>query len=318
MTTGTVRASPASRFLQQSKRMLIDGEWVEAAHRRALDVYDPALGEVIDQVPEGDAEDIDLAVRAARRALEHSAWSRLAASERGRLIWRIGDLILENADELAALESLDNGKPLSVASAVDVPLSADLFHYMSGFATKVPGRRFPVSVPYPLDAQFRAYTLKEPIGVVGQILPWNFPLLMAAWKLGPALAAGCTVVLKPAEQTPLSALRLSELMLEAGLPNGVINVVTGFDETGRRGDCRPPRDRQGRVHGLDRGRKADRRGRRGRRQAGERTARREVPERRIRRRGRRDGDRRRDERDLLQPRAVLQRRLAPVYRARVA
>ena len=231
MATVTQSASPAAAFLEQSKRLLIDGEWVEARHGRTLEVYDPALGEVIDHVPAGDAEDVDLATAAARRALEDSEWSRLSASERGRLIWRIGDLILDHADELAAIESIDNGKPVGVARAADVPLAADLFHYMAGFATKIHGQTFPISVPYTPGAQYHAYTLKESIGVVGQIIPWNFPLLMAAWKLGPALATGCTVVLKPAEQTPLSALRLAELMLEAGLPNGVINVVTGFGET---------------------------------------------------------------------------------------
>ena len=211
--------------------MLIDGEWVEARHGRTLEVYDPALGELFDHVPAGDAEDVDVAVTAARRALEDSEWSRVNASERGRVIWRIGDLILEHADELATIESIDNGKPFAVARAADVPLAADLFHYMAGFATKIYGQTFPVSVPYAPGAQFHAYTLKEPSGVVGQIVPWNFPLLMAAWKLGPALATGCTVVLKPAEQTPLSALRLAELMQEAGLPDGVVNVVTGFGET---------------------------------------------------------------------------------------
>jgi phenylacetaldehyde dehydrogenase len=231
MATTTESASPAARFLGQPKRMLIDGEWVDARHGRTLEVYDPALGEIIDHVPAGEAEDVDLAVAAARRAFEDSDWSRLTASERGRLIWRIGDLILEHADELAAIESLDNGKPVGVARVADVPLAADLFHYMAGFATKIHGSTFPISVPYAPGAQFHAYTLKEPIGVVGQIIPWNFPLLMAAWKLGPALATGCTVVLKPAEQTPLSALRLAELMQEAGLPDGVLNVVTGFGET---------------------------------------------------------------------------------------
>jgi phenylacetaldehyde dehydrogenase len=141
----------------------------------------------------------------------------MTASDRGRIIWRVGDLILKHADELTEIESMDNGKPVSVARAADVPLAADLFHYMAGFATKIHGQTFPISVPYAPGAQFHAYTLKEPVGVVGQIVPWNFPLLMAAWKLGPALATGCTVVLKPAEQTPLSALRLAELMLEAGL-----------------------------------------------------------------------------------------------------
>jgi phenylacetaldehyde dehydrogenase len=211
--------------------MLIDGDWVEARHGRTLEVYDPALSEIIDHVPAGDAEDVDLAVAAARRAFEDSDWSRLTASERGRLIWKIGDLILEHADELAEIESLDNGKPVGVARAADVPLAADLFHYMAGFATKIHGQTFPISVPYTPSAQYHAYTLKEPIGVVGQIIPWNFPLLMAAWKLGPALATGCAVVLKPAEQTPLSALRLAALMQEAGLPDGVLNVITGFGET---------------------------------------------------------------------------------------
>ena len=231
MATATESASPAARFLEQPKRMLIDGEWVEARHGRTLEVYDPAIGDIIDHVPAGDAEDVEVAVVAARRAFEDSDWSRMTASERGRMIWRIGELILEHADELAEIESLDNGKPIGVARVADVPLAADLFHYMAGFATKIHGQTFPISVPYAPGAQFHAYTLKEPIGVVGQIIPWNFPLLMAAWKLGPALATGCTVVLKPAEQTPLSALRLAELMQEAGLPDGVVNVITGFGET---------------------------------------------------------------------------------------
>jgi phenylacetaldehyde dehydrogenase len=231
MATTADAASPAASFVSKPKRMLIDGEFVEARSGNTLDVYDPAIGEPITHVPAGDAEDIDRAVGAARRALEDGAWSRLTASERGRVIWRIGDLILEHADELAALESLDNGKPVGVARVADVPLAADLFHYMAGWTTKVHGSTFPVSVPYAPGARFHAYTLKEPVGVVGQIIPWNFPLLMAAWKLGPALATGNTVVLKVAEQTPLSALRLAELFAEAGLPDGVVNVVTGFGET---------------------------------------------------------------------------------------
>ncbi|HEY2951806.1 MAG TPA: aldehyde dehydrogenase family protein, partial [Verrucomicrobiae bacterium] len=144
---------------------------------------------------------------------------------------KIGDLILENADELAELESLDNGKPRAVARVADIPLAADLFHYMAGWTTKILGHTFPISVPYAPGARFHAFTLREPVGVIGQIIPWNFPLLMAAWKLGPALAAGNTVVLKPAEQTPLTALRLGELLSESGLPDGVVNIVTGFGET---------------------------------------------------------------------------------------
>jgi len=231
MATTIEGASVAARFLEQPKRLLIDGEWVEARHGRTLEVFDPALGEVIDHVQDGDRDDVDLAVTAARKALEDSAWSRMTASERGRLMWKIGEIIYEHADELAAIESLDNGKPVGVARAADVPLAADLFQYMGGWATKIFGHTFQISVPYTPDAQYHAYTVKEPIGVVGQIIPWNFPLLMAAWKLGPALATGCTVVLKPAEQTPLSVLRLAELMQEAGLPDGVLNVITGFGET---------------------------------------------------------------------------------------
>jgi phenylacetaldehyde dehydrogenase len=224
-------SAPAWRFLTQPMRMLIDGEFVEARTGQTLEVFDPAIGETIADIPAGGAEDIDLAVDAARRAFDTGPWSRLTASERGRIVWRIGDLILENLEELAYLEALDNGKPISVARVADVPLAADLFHYMAGWTTKIHGSTFPVSVPYAPDAQFHAYSAKEPIGVVGQIIPWNFPLLMAAWKLGPALATGCTVVLKVAEQTPLSALRLAELMQEAGLPDGVVNVVTGLGET---------------------------------------------------------------------------------------
>src|SRR5581483_5316174 len=156
---------------------------------------------------------------------------QMTASERGKLVWRVGDLILQHADELAELESLDNGKPRAVARVADIPLAADMFHYMAGWATKIEGQTMPSSVAYAPGARFHAFTLREPVGVVGQIIPWNFPLLMAAWKLGPALATGNCVVLKPAEQTPLSALRLGELLLEAGLPAGVVNIVTGFGET---------------------------------------------------------------------------------------
>jgi phenylacetaldehyde dehydrogenase len=219
------------RFTGEPRRMLIGAEWVEAAAGRTFETYDPSTGEVLARVAEGDREDVDRAVHAARSAFESGPWSRMTPSDRGRLIHRIGDAILEHADELAALETLDNGKPLSVAKAADVPLAADLFHYMSGWTTKIHGATIPISVPYLPGAEFHAYSLREPVGVVGQIIPWNFPLLMAAWKLGPALATGCTVVMKPAEQTPLSALRLGELMLEAGLPEGVVNIVPGFGET---------------------------------------------------------------------------------------
>ena len=218
-------------FIAAPRQLFINGQWVDAASGKTFETPNPATGDTLARVAEGDAEDINRAVTAARRAFESGPWSRTTPSERGRIIWRIGDLILEHVTELAQLESLDNGKPVAVAAAADVPLAADLFYYMAGWATKIEGNTINISVPYMPGANFHSYTLREPIGVVGQIIPWNFPLLMAAWKLGPALATGCTVVLKPAEQTPLSALRLAELIAEAGVPEGVVNVVPGFGET---------------------------------------------------------------------------------------
>ncbi|MGV9383797.1 aldehyde dehydrogenase family protein [Nonomuraea sp. NPDC003707] len=217
-------------FVATPRQLFIDGRWVDAASGRTFATPNPATGRPLAQVAEADAEDVERAVRAARRAFD-GPWSRLTPSERGRLIWKIGDLILEHADELAQLESLDNGKPLAVARAADIPLSADMFHYMAGWATKIEGNTITPSVPYMPGAAFHAYTLREPIGVIGQIIPWNFPLLMAAWKLAPALATGNTVILKPAEQTPLTALRLAELIAEAGVPDGVVNVLPGYGET---------------------------------------------------------------------------------------
>jgi phenylacetaldehyde dehydrogenase len=218
-------------FIGAPRQLFINGQWAEAASGKTFETPDPATGETLARVAEGEAEDINRAVEAARRAFDQGPWGRMTTSERGRIIWRIGDLILEHLDELAQLESLDNGKPFAVARAADVPLAADLFHYMAGWATKIEGNTIDISVPYMPGANFHSYTLREPVGVVGQIIPWNFPLLMAAWKLGPALATGNCVVLKPAEQTPLTALRLAGLMAEAGLPEGVVNVVTGFGET---------------------------------------------------------------------------------------
>jgi phenylacetaldehyde dehydrogenase len=181
-------------------------------------------------VAEGDREDVERAVRAARRAFETGAWPDMSPSERGRLIWKLADLIEQRAEEFAQIESLDNGKPLSVARVADVPLAVDLFRYMAGWATKIEGNTIPISAGSK-NIKFLAYTRREPVGVVAQIIPWNFPLLMAAWKLGPALATGCTVVLKRAEQTPLSALLLAEVIAEAGFPDGVVNVVPGYGET---------------------------------------------------------------------------------------
>jgi phenylacetaldehyde dehydrogenase len=223
--------SRVEEFIAAPRQLFINGQWTDAASGKTFETPNPATGETLARVAEGDVEDINRAVTAARRAFDSGPWSRLTPSERGRIIWRIGDLILEHVEELAQLESLDNGKPVAVAAGADVPLAADLFHYMAGWATKIEGSSLNISVPYMPGANFHSYTLREPNGEVGQIIPWNFPLLMAAWKLGPALATGCTVVLKPAEQTPLTALRLAELIAEAGVPDGVVNVVPGFGET---------------------------------------------------------------------------------------
>lgn len=214
-------------FVATPRKMLIGGQWVESADGKVFPTHDPATGEVLTQVPEGGREDIDRAVAAARRAFETGPWKRITPSERGKLIWKLADLLETHLNEFAELESLDNGKPVTVARAADIPLAVDLLRYMAGWATKIEGHTIPLSIP---DGQYHTYTLREPVGVVGQIIPWNFPLLMAAWKLGPALATGCTVVLKPAEQTPLTALRLGELICEAGFPDGVVNIVTGFGE----------------------------------------------------------------------------------------
>jgi phenylacetaldehyde dehydrogenase len=220
-----------TKFLSTPKKCFINGKWVDSVSGQTFPTLNPATGEKLIDVAAGDKADIDLAVKAARRAFEEGPWSKMTPSERGRVIWKLGDLLEQHLEEFAELETLDNGKPLTVSRAADVPLAVDLFRYMAGWATKIEGSTIPISVPYTPGAKYLAYTHREPIGVVGQIIPWNFPLLMAAWKLGPALTTGCTVVLKPAEQTPLSAIRLAELAQEAGVPDGVLNVVTGFGET---------------------------------------------------------------------------------------
>jgi len=206
-------------------KMLIDGRWVDSVSGRTFPTINPTTGEAITQVAEGDKADVDLAVTAARRAFEKGPWAKMNARERGRLIYKLADLIEKNIDELAALETLDNGKPINDSRGADLPLTLDCYRYYAGWADKNEGRTIPVNGGY------FTYTRHEPVGVVGQIIPWNFPLLMQAWKWGPALACGCTVVLKPAEQTPLSALRVGELALEAGFPPGVINIVPGYGET---------------------------------------------------------------------------------------
>jgi len=233
MATAQATITPGTTdFLSRPRTMLINNRWVGSASGKTFPVYNPATGEEMAQVAEGDAEDIDRAVKAARAAFDSGPWRRMTASQRGRLMWKLADLIEARLDEFAELESLDNGKPLSVARAADIPLVVEMFRYMAGWTTKLEGNTIPLSVPYTPGAEYLAYTRREPVGVVGQIIPWNFPLLMAAWKLGPALACGCTVVLKPAEQTPLSALRLGELFLEAGFPEGVVNIVPGYGEAG--------------------------------------------------------------------------------------
>ena len=215
-------------FLSQPRKLLIGGQWVGAQSGKTFETYNPATGEVLAQVAEGDGADINQAVAAARKAFDSGHWPDISPAERGRLLWKLADLIEQHREELAELETLDNGKPLMFSRAGDIPSAVNAFRYMAGWATKVEGTTIPISAP---RAKYFAYTLREPVGVVGQIIPWNFPLVMAAWKLAPALAVGCTCILKPAEQTPLTALRLGELIQEAGFPDGVVNIVTGFGET---------------------------------------------------------------------------------------
>lgn len=230
-TTANGHAGGTAGISFETRKMLINGEWVAPASGKTFATLNPATGEELAQVAEGESEDVNRAVKAARRAFDSGPWRGITPSERGRMILKLADLLEANLEEFARLETLDNGKPLTVSRVADVPLAVDLFRYMAGWATKIEGNTIPISVPYAPGAKFLAYTLREPVGVVAQIIPWNFPLLMAAWKLGPALAAGCTVVLKPAEQTPLSAIRLGQLINEAGFPPGVVNIVPGFGET---------------------------------------------------------------------------------------
>ncbi|MGW5646536.1 aldehyde dehydrogenase family protein [Saccharopolyspora sp. NPDC003752] len=219
-------------FLSGPKKLLIGGEWVDAASGRTFATHDPATGERLTEVAHGQAEDVDRAVAAARRAFEDGPWARMKPNERERLIWRVGDLLSERAAEFGQLEALDNGKSAAIAQAVDTGWAADVFRYYAGWATKIHGSTVNVSMPFVPGGEFHAYTLREPVGVCGQIIPWNFPLLMASWKLAPALAAGNTVVLKPAEQTPLTALLLGEVFQEAGFPPGVVNIITGYGDAG--------------------------------------------------------------------------------------
>ena len=206
-------------------KLLINNKWVDAESGKTFSTVNPATGEEICRVAEADAADVEKAVKAARAAFDRGPWRKMSAADRGRLLNRLADLIEQHAEELAQLETLDNGKPLAVARAADLPLSIACYRYYAGWADKIQGKTIPVAGDY------FCYTRHEPVGVVGQIIPWNFPLLMQAWKLGPALATGNTVVMKPAEQTPLSALRVGELIVEAGFPAGVVNLLPGFGPT---------------------------------------------------------------------------------------
>ncbi|MBM95986.1 MAG: aldehyde dehydrogenase [Oceanospirillaceae bacterium] len=220
-------SAEAMAFIQSEHKCLVGEQWLAAADGRTLPVYNPATGERIATVPSADKAEVDMAVAAARQAFDDSTWSRITPVERQKLLWDFADLIDKNAKLLAEIESIDNGKSAVIAELVDIRVAVDFLRYMAGFATKIEGRTLDVSVPYMPGARFHGYTRREAVGVVGAIVAWNFPILLACWKLGPALATGCTVVLKPAEETPLTALKLAELALEAGYPPGVINVVTG-------------------------------------------------------------------------------------------
>ncbi|WP_054635870.1 aldehyde dehydrogenase family protein [Thalassobacillus sp. C254] len=222
----TVELNPkVAKFLDGKKKLFINGQWVDSVNGRTFDTINPANGERLAEVSEAEAEDVNRAVEAARTAFDHGPWSRMSAAERSRLIYKLADLMEENTEELAQIETLDNGKPINETRHGDVPMAIEHFRYFAGWSTKIVGQTIPVS------SNYFNYTRHEPVGVVGQIIPWNFPLLMAAWKLGAALATGCTIVLKPAEQTPLSSLYLAELAQEAGFPDGVINVIPGYGPT---------------------------------------------------------------------------------------
>ena len=221
MATSTV-AAPQIR----QTNMFIGGQWQESRGGKRFPTLNPVNESVIAEVAQGNEADVDAAVKAARAAFETGPWSKMDARDRGRLMNKLADLMEVNLEELAALESLDNGKPIRDARAADLPLAIDCLRYYAGWADKLTGDVIPIR------GNYFCYTRREPVGVVGQIIPWNFPILMAAWKWGPALASGCTIVMKPAEQTPLTCLRMAELAQEAGFPDGVINIVTGYGETG--------------------------------------------------------------------------------------
>ncbi|GAB4814563.1 hypothetical protein N2152v2_001609 [Parachlorella kessleri] len=238
VTNGASHA-PVKAALAQSQQvlnkvptqLLINGEWVDAVSGNTFPVLDPRTEQEIIHIAEADSADVDKAVAAARAAFDEGPWPRMGGAKRGRILNKLADLIEANADELAAIESLDNGKPLYMSKAADIPLTVACFRYYAGWTDKIHGKTIPT------DSSHMVYTLHEPIGVVGQIIPWNFPLLMFAWKVAPALACGNTVVMKPAEQTPLTALRVGQLAIEAGLPAGVLNVLPGYGPTAGASIC---------------------------------------------------------------------------------
>lgn len=221
----------ARAFVSSPGQMLVDGQWIASQSGRTITITDPATGAAITTVPAGNAADVDRAVKAARKAFEGS-WAAFRPVQRERLLLKLADLLEAHADEFAELETLDNGKLLMMARHGDLNIAIDSLRYMAGWATKIEGTTITPSFAYIPDVQFASQTLCEPVGVVGQIIPWNFPLVMAVWKIAPALAAGCTVVLKPAEDTPLTALRLGQLICETGFPDGVVNIITGDAEPG--------------------------------------------------------------------------------------
>jgi acyl-CoA reductase-like NAD-dependent aldehyde dehydrogenase len=206
----------------KSGKLFIDGKYVDSTSGRVIPVMNPATGEQLGAIPDAGSQDVDTAVRAARRSFESRAWRGIKVSQRERIIWRIGELIEKNKEELAMLESLNNGKTFREALRGDIPPAADIFFYYAGWTRKISGETLPV------DGDYLNYTLREPIGVVAMITAWNYPMLLAAWKVAPALASGCSMVIKPSEMTPLTAFKLAEYCLEAGVPEGVVNVVTGF------------------------------------------------------------------------------------------
>ena len=216
----------ASFLKGQPKKLFIGGRWVDSASGKTFDSINPATGEVLARVAEAGAEDVDRAVAAARKSFESGVWRDLPPAERAKALWKVGDMIEERANELAQLETLDNGMPINDALLFFVPLAAATFRYYAGWVTKLDGATQQISAP----GQYLSYTLRQPVGVVGQIIPWNFPLMMAAWKIAPALACGNSVVLKPSEETPLSALLLGELLQQAEVPDGIVNIVPGRGE----------------------------------------------------------------------------------------